>query len=804
MKKILLLPLFFILIGINIKAQTTGKISGKVLDASTREPIPFVNIVVSGTQIGASSDINGEFVIENAPLGYNKLEASFIGYQSMATEDFLVSLGKSPNIVIEMKAVSQQLEAVEIKADLFQKRDDAPVSMQTIGIAEIEKNPGGNRDISKVIQSLPGVAANPGFRNDIIIRGGSPSENRFFLDGVEVPVINHFQTQGSSGGPVGIINANLIREVDLYSSSFPVSRGNSLSSVLDFKQIDGNKEKIHSRFTIGSSDIGLTIDGPIGKKTTYVLSVRQSYLQFLFTALKLPFLPTFNDFQLKVKHQINDKNFISVIGLGALDRFKLNEKVNNGVTDEDQLKYNEYLLSNLPIQEQWNYTFGVVYDKYAKKDNKHKIVVSRNQWKNTSFKYFNNDDSSPNNLLLNYSSTETENKFRYEWNKKLGLNNFSGGFGIQDVYYTNTTYKKIYLPSGTSSINFSSDLTFIKYAAFGQYSRRLLSSKMIFSAGLRIDGNTYSSIMLNPLNQLSPRLAISYSLTDKLSINANVGRYNQLPAYTILGYTDAEGTLVNKENDVKYISANHYVAGIQYNPDNSSKITVEGFYKQYSNYPFSINDSICLANLGSDFGVIGNEAVKSNSKGRAYGIEFLAQKRSYKGLYGIFAYTFVRSEFKNARDEYIPSSWDNRHMLTFTGGIKLKKNWQVGSKFRIIGGRPYTPYDYNTSSLIANYDIVNAGVLDYSQINSLRYPWYNQLDLRVDKTWYREKISYNLYLDIQNIYGKKSMEQPILLAQTDNNGNRLIDPNDGSRYLMKEIKNESGTVLPTIGLIIDF
>ncbi|HQH41927.1 MAG TPA: Plug domain-containing protein, partial [Bacteroidales bacterium] len=217
----------------------------------------------------------------------------------------------------------------------------------------IEKNPGGNRDISRVIQAFPGVASTPAYRNDVIVRGGGPSENRFFLDGVEIPNLNHFATQGASGGPVGIINADLIREVNFYSGAFPASRGNALSSVLEFSTIDGNKEKTKFRGSVGASDLALALDGPLTSNTTYFLSARRSYLQFLFSALGLPFLPTYNDFQFKVRSRPDAKNEILIMGLGSLDNSRLNLNAN-------ETEIQRYILGYLPENKQYSYTFGAV------------------------------------------------------------------------------------------------------------------------------------------------------------------------------------------------------------------------------------------------------------------------------------------------------------------------------------------------------------------------------------------------------------------------------------------------------------
>lgn len=797
-----MLILFLLSLSIGF-SQNTGTVKGIVIDKQTRGQIPSVNIIVVGTDIGTISDENGAFIIKNVPLGYVKVQASFLGYVTVISEDYLVTNEKTPFINIELTQNNEQLDEVVVQSKLFKKSIESPLSRQSLGIAEIERNPGGNRDVLKVIQSLPGVASNPGFRNDIIIRGGSPVENKFYLDDIEVSVINHFQTQGSTGGPVGIINADLIRNVDFYTSAFESNKGNALSSVIAFTQKDGNPEKINTRASLGTSDAGITLDGPLNDKTTFIASVRQSYLQLLFKLIKLPFLPTYNDFQFKVKHHLSDNSDLSFIGLGAIDKFRLNESVNKNVTDEETIKRNRYILSIVPVQEQWNYTIGASYKHYS--DNSmQQVVISRNALSNNAKKYFNNT-ANASDLLLDYTSKEIENKFRFE-NTSTSANNYklSLGFGLEQAKYTNTTFQKIANSAGVSIVDFSSELNMFKYAVFGQISKKYFHSKLGASLGFRFDGADYNAEMRNLLNQFSPRISLAYQLTNKLTINASAGMYSQLPTYTILGYRDAVNNLVNKNNGLKYIQANHWVSGFEFAPNNSSKISVEGFYKSYKNYPFSVRNQISLANLGADFGVVGNEEVTSTSEGRAYGFEFFAQKKSYAGMYGILSYTFVVSEFKDHLNNYIPSTWDNKHLLTVTAGKKLKRNWEIGGKFRLVGGRPYTPYDMDASSEIANYDVANQGILDYSQLNTERFKTYSQLDLRLDKTWFWKKFSLNFYVDVQNVLAGEALEQAYLIPTVDANGNKIIDANNSSKYVLESIENTSGTVLPRFGVILDF
>lgn len=782
-------------------SQNEGVISGKVVDSKTREALPFVNVLVYGTKIGAVSNEKGEFVLKNVPLGYNKIQASFVGYKTLISDEYLVTKDNSPYITLELIEDATQLKEVQIQAPLFKESVDSPLSLQSLGIAEIEKNPGGNRDVLKVIQSFPGVASNPGFRNDIIIRGGATSENKFYLDGIEVPVINHFQTQGATGGPVGIMNADLIRKVDFYSSAFPANRGNSLSSVIEFTQKRGNPNSLNTRATIGTSDAGITLDGPLGKNTTFIFSARQSYLQFLFKLIKLPFLPTYSDFQVNVKSQLSKNSELSIVALGAIDDFEINKEVNDGETDLEMIKRNKVILNSVPVNSQWNYTVGASY-KYFAPNSTHLVVLSRNEWKNKAVKYFLNEEI-PANLLLDYSSKEIENKLRYENSFESDNKiDFNLGFNLETARYTNNNYQKNANSDGVVIYDFNSVIDFVKYGVFGQVSKRYLDEKLGVSFGFRMDGIDYNSEMKNPFNQFSPRLSLSYDLSEKWMVSSSVGRYYQLPSYTVLGYKNDIGEFENK-NGLKYIQSDHFVSGLSYKPNTSSKVTFEGFYKGYKDYPFSLRNQISLANLGADFGIIGNEAVSSTSEGRAYGFELLAQKKSYSGLYGIASYTFVRSEFKDVQGGYIPSTWDNKHLLTITAGKKLNRNWEIGTKFRLVGGKPYTPYDLGASSLKDNYDVQNGGILDYTKLNTERLDTYTQLDIRVDKTWFLKKAAINLYLDVQNIYASSSKQQPFLLPIEDGNG-RVTDPNDSSRYLLEEIESTTGRALPRIGVIVDF
>ena len=787
--------LILILLSVSLHSQTV-RVYGSVKNALNNEPIPFANVIIDGTSKGATSDIDGNFELFEIEPGTYNFKCSYIGFNTYLKAEIQLTPNKNLRLDFALTENAQIIDEVKVTANTFNKTKESPTSLRTINASEILRSPGGNRDISKVIANLPGVSSSPSFRNDIVIRGGAPNENRFFLDGVEIPNINHFATQGSSGGPVGILNVNFIREVDFYSGAFPANRGNALSSVMELKQINGSDEDFSASFMVGSSDAGLTINTPLSEKSSLLLSARRSYLQFLFKALQLPFLPTYNDIQLKYTFNPNPKNQFNVIGLAAIDNFNLNPDANEVIDDPQKLAQNEYTLNNLPINEQWNYTLGGTWKRFF--DNSNLLVVmSRSHLNNTAIKYQDYADLySPK--IIDYESQEIENKSRIEYNFRENNIKFNVGLNLEDATYLNSTQRILTSEESIYTKLVETDLHFIKYGAFAQLSKNYLVDRLVTSIGFRIDGNSFTENTTTP--NFSPRLSLSYNLSVKSSLNTNLGRYYQLPAYTILGF-GLNNNFFNQ--DAEYIRCDHAVLGFEYNPSNYSKITVETFYKQYDNYPFSIIDSISLANLGGDFGVIGNEDISSISEGRSYGVEFLAQQKLSSSIYGIMSVTYYKSEFEDKNGELIPTAWDNRFIFNMTAGKKFKRNIELGLKFRYSGGAPYTPIDLATSSNVEIWNINQRGVLNYNALNTERLKNVHGVDLRLDKKWYFNKWSLNAYIDVENLYNFK-IQLPSEVGIDSEIGDEIYTSDSSDQYSLYEIVNESGTVLPSIGLLIEF
>lgn len=785
--------LFLLLLGLltTVSAQPTHRIKGTVIDKASRQPLEFINVLVLGLGRGGVTDAEGHFNIGEVPPGIYRLQASAVGYKTILTPEYIVST-KDLTIQIETEENLTELEGVTVTASPFRRDPESPVGLRVIGLQEIEKSPGANRDISRIVQSYPGVAFSPaGYRNDLIVRGGSPSENRFYLDGVEIPNINHFSTQGASGGPVGIINADLIREVNFYTGAFPTDRGNAMSSVLDFKLRDGDMERNSLKATLGASEVSLASNGHIGKKISYLVSVRQSYLQFLFDMLGLPFLPTFTDAQFKLKTRFNANNELTILGLGGIDNMKLNTKLDGEKA--------EYILSYLPKIQQETFTLGAVYRHYAG-IHVQSVVVSHSYLNNRNTKYLNNDESSADNLSLKLRSVEQETKFRIENTSTFGNWKINFGANLDYSQYTNTTFQRVYIDEGRT-FDYHTYLGMWRWGIFGTINYATTDERFTASLGVRTDANNFSSGMKGMGDQLSPRLSLSYRLTDGLYLSGNAGLYYQLPPYTGLGFKDNNGAWVNKY--LRYMSVSQESLGLSWHPGNTFELSAEGFYKQYDKIPFSIADGIPLACKGNDYGVIGNEALSSTAQGRAYGIEILMKWLIAKKLNLASSFTLFKSEYRNNKQsEYIASAWDNRYIFNMSGTYNFPHNWSLGMKISCIGGAPYTPYDVEKSSLVTAWNAQGRPYYDYTKYNTGRLPAFGQLDVRVDKTFYLKRCMLGFYIDLQNVTNSK-FKQPDILMSTGVIENPSA-PMAEQRYKMKYITQKSGTLMPTLGITFEY
>ncbi|WP_237717732.1 TonB-dependent siderophore receptor [Pontibacter sp. BAB1700] len=473
----------------------------------------------------------------------------------------------------------------------------------------------------------------------------------------------------------------------------------------------------------------------------------------------------------------------------------------------------EYILRSIPSNNQWNYTTGVAMKRLVR-DGYVNLALSRNAFNIDLEKTEAAQEGGASQLTLKSTSRETENKLRLDVNKYQNGFKYAYGVSGQYVQFTNDIFSLIRnevrnesgnLVQPAVTVDYDTNLDFFRYGAFGQVSRSVLNNRLGLSFGLRTDMNTFTDEGRNPLKTLSPRLSASYLLTDKWTINGSWGTYYKLPTYTVLGYQE-NNRFLNRSAD--YIRSIHYVLGTEFLPREDLRFTVEGFYKDYDNYPVSLRDGISLANQGGDFGSIGNEAVSTTGKGRAYGAEFYVQKKLTGTVFGVLSYTYVISEFAGTDGRYVSSAWDYRHLASGLLGKKLPRNWEFGAKYRFAGGAPATPFDLEASQ--RNYASLGVGILDYTRLNSERLRPFSQLDVRIDKKWNFSRITLDLFLDIANVLASNTpgFDRYTFQRNEDNTGFATTDGNplrnDGSNAIPVILKNNDGNLVPTLGFIVEF
>ena len=781
---ILLLTLSFS----GLAQQRLAEISGTVTDAKTGETIPGATIQLLGTTLGAISDGNGFFRIPNIPPQTYNVQASFVGYETVVKYGIVVRSGGTPDLIFRLKEAVSELEEVVVTANPFEKIEETPLSIQKLSAEEIATYPGGNNDVAKVVQSLPGVGGSVGgFRNDIIIRGGAPNENVYYLDGIEIPIINHFSTQGSAGGPVGLLNVSFFEGVTLSSSAFGAQYDNVLSGVLQFDQRNGNNREFRKNIRVGSSETALTLEGPLFKKgkesskTSFIVSARRSYLQLLFELIGLPILPDYWDYQYKFTHQFDQYNELIITGIGSIDDFRVNS------LDEFDAEQ-QATQDQVPIIKQQTNTIGVSWKNRFKDGSGFMTTALSTNTLNNDFRQYT-DNLNQTGLFFQNDSRETEIKLRYNYTKFVGDWTISSGASLQQVDYKNNTIDLV------NNFAFNNSFDFVRYGFFGQANRSFKDNRVSLSLGLRFDGNTFTTDGNNIFETFSPRASVSYTFDEvrKWSVNASLGRYYKIPPYTILGFVDNNNMFANQS--IRYTRSDHAVLGLEYLVTPSARFTLEGFYKRYNHYPVSLTDGVSLANLGGDFSVLGNEPITDIGLGRTYGLEFLYQKKFTNNYYAILAYTLFRSEFTAFNpDEFLPSTWDSRHLLTFTGGWKFGNNWELSGRMRMAGRTPFAPVDQTAT--LANYpSIIN----DFSRFGEQRLDAFNQTDIRIDKKWNYKNWTLNVFLEIQNILGQQIPDVPQFGLARDGMGTELAP-----RQLVEITELENSTPLPSIGIVIDF
>lgn len=735
----------------------TGRIIGKVTDGMTKEPIVGANVVVVGTGLGAATDIEGRFDIRRVPLGTYAVRVSTIGYLATTVTDIVVGSVKPAEISVAIMENLIQLEGVEVTAGYFTKIPDTPLSTLTQTNEEIRRLPGGLEDVARAIAILPGVAQVDGGRNDLIVRGGAPSENLFVIDNIEVPNINHFGTQGSSGGPLSFINLDFVENTSFSTGGFGTRYGDKLSSVLNITLREGRKDGIGGKATISASQFGLNLEGPVGKDANTLFSARRSYLDFIFKAAGFGFVPEYWDFLSKTSVRLGPKDQLSILAVAALDNVKyFNDTENKRFQNSRVLGSDQ---NQIVGGVSWQHLFAKGYS----------TVTFGQSYVDYNFR------QSDSNLVRFFSNQSLEHESSIRGDVFVHLfksTELMTGVQAKLIDFSADIFLRPFETRFGDSLNVDASFrtTGFKGSAYAQLSQVFGRSRL--TLGGRID---YFDLIEK--YTFSPRVSYTVALTPATNLNASIGRYSQAPSYIWLA--------ANAQNrSLEFIDVTQSVVGIDHMLRADTRVSLEGYVKRYSDYPASVmRPYLVLANTGAGFGgsedgfsSFGFDPLVSRGSGSAQGVELLVQKKlSEVPCYGTVSVSYNRSEFKAIDGVERPSSFDQRWIINVGGGYVFNEKWEISTKFRYATGRPYTPYD-------------QFGYQNPALYNAARIGANHSLDVRVDRRWSFSSWTLVTYADIQNVYNRKPLSVPRYNA----------------RLGQAETNVSSIGILPSIGVSAEF
>ncbi|MCB0278981.1 MAG: TonB-dependent receptor, partial [Calditrichaeota bacterium] len=729
-----------ILVVISLGFSQQMVISGTVIDRSNKEPLIGVNIELIGSTLGTTTDQNGEYRLIIDRLTDLRLRFTYLGYKDILRSDIKVNTAKPVIIDVAMEEDILSSETVTVSAGYFIETKQVQSSKVSLSKEEIRRFPGGFEDVVRTVSTLPGISINTAQgRNDLLVRGGGPTENLYVINNMEIKNINHFGSQGGSSGSLSFLNLDFVQQVDFSTGGFSAEFGDKMSSVLEIKTEQGRNDRIGSKLTISATQFGFNLEGPISKNGNFIFSARKSYLDLIFKANGLPFVPVYSDFNLIANFNLENNDKIQVLSLLANDRVDLdnsdleNRTFNAALLDNTQLQLvnginYRHLLDNGYLDLTYNYNYN--HYEFAQRD----IDL---------IDYFNSDAKENEHVLKAqvYSQLNKNVALKFgainKWISNSTVSQFADS--VLNRSGQRVAYSDLGIPNQLLSESISSNKTAVYLETFWK-----VNHDLDLRFGLRFDH--YAN--LEKSDYFSPRLSMRYQLSDGFYWNNSFGFYRQSPS---------DVWLINPANKTLTALSNRMlVSGFDYLLEDDLKLSVESYLKNYDDLPSGIipdvTDYLLITNSGTgyggrenDFQSFGYLTLQSLGFGESYGVEILLQKKySDTPYYGQFSLSWSKSNYTAANGKSYPGLYDQRYIINLQGGYKLDENWEFSGKFRLFSGIPYTPIyvpDQNGGELVNLPE----------EYLSARLETGSSLDIRVDRYYYYDAWTLTVFLDIQNV-----------------------------------------------------
>lgn len=712
-----------------------GSLTGKVIEIQNSQPIAGVVVRILDSKLGALSNENGVYSIKKIPAGTYTVEYKRIGYGTVRRTDVVIRSGRSTDLDVELSAVPITTEEVTVKAEYFSEEITQSVSTVQLTNEEIRRAPGSFGDISRIIAGLPSTAKVDDQSNALIVRGGSPIENAFYVDNIEITNINHFPSQGTSAGGTSIIPVDLVSSAEFSAGGFSSLFGDKLSSVMNINLRNGNKENFNAQIDLNVIGFGGIIEGPFASgKGTYIVAARRSYLDLIAEASGINLLPSFGDAQIKLTYDIDNNNFLSILGILSDDHISSDSA---NAKENKQTAYGSDDIYDGTIGLNWKHLWGSIgYSNTS-------FAFTQTSFKN---RYLNNESG---NEMLKKNSTEQFFRFR-NVNTFIPNKFFTIECGV-DIKYTKADNDIL--------IDMSSNAfgdTVPPFRLLGQrenvraglfaMSSYHINDQIRLSAGFRSEYSTVSELF-----NFSPKVNVSYKVSERTSATLSYGMYFQGIPLLLL----SQNPILQKPKDMK---SEHYVLSLQHLLNDETRIVVESYFKNYSGFPVDPTEQRLFA-VDEPYDRIGfytnHSQLVQLGKARSYGVETFLQKKLADNFYCTAGLSWYRAEYAGYDGVWRNRTFDNRFIFSAEGGYTLDKEWELSTRWIYAGGRPYTPFDTKRSVE------QNTGVLDENNVNTSRFPPYHSLNIRVDKRFPMESSTIIVYVSVWNVYNRKNTQAVI-------------------------------------------
>jgi outer membrane receptor protein involved in Fe transport len=708
-----------------------GTIKGKIIDAESAVALPGAHVSIVGGTAGASTDAEGLFEIPQLPVGNYSLMCSSVGYAKAVKTDVVVRSGRTTFVNVELEPSPIELADETVTAGYFADLQSRPLSTIAFSSEEIRRAPGAIGDVSRIIFGLPSLAKINDTKNSLIVRGGSPVENEFLVDDIAIPSINHFPVQGSTEGPIGILNVEMVDDVTFHSGGFPAGFGDKLSSVMEVRLREGNRDATDGQVEMSLQGFGGLVEGPLGSGNgSYLLSARRSYLDLLLGLMNDNVgLPVYTDVLAKLTYDLSASHRISVIDVLADDRVAFSQEQ---AVDRKLNVYPHYHYLTNTGGATWRWLWGP--DGFSTTSLSHTFMK-------TDADFSQSRDAK---LLLRNASVEQEWRLRHASHWMPDAHS-SFTFGI-DLAVHAVDYHQRYsdyldaLGHATPAMAVERSIDAVQTGAFLEYVWRP-SAAVTVSPSVRVDHDRFTND-----TRFSPRLSLTYAFDDRTSLTGSYGTYYQRIPWIIAAQKEEYRNLATPRAD-------HYILSLNHMLTESTRFTVEAYDKEYSGFPMDpsqpslfVFDQAVVEDL-----FLNHADLASRGKARSYGLEVTVQKKLAEDVYGLVSGAYYRSQYRGLDGIWYNRSYDNRFNIAVEGGYKLNAEWEFSLRWLYAGGAPFTPFDEQASRA------AQKGIFDAGRINASRLPDFHSLNIRADKRFHFASSTLVTYISIWNAYGRRNV-----------------------------------------------